>query len=145
MKKFLRFKLWPVLAGLITAFIVMIVFEYVNSYFFPLPQGLDTTDMSAVYDFTKSLPWTAYILVLAGWIVGSFKAGCVTTYLARETSYKMSFVVGVVLTMIGVINNLMIGHAMYFNLIGLPMFLIFTYLGHRYLLKVHKERGLFKE
>lgn len=136
MKNFLKMKLWPVVAGLLTAFIAMIFFEFINSFIYPLPADLDIMNPEAVWAFTASLPWTAYILVFVGWVLGAFKAGCVTTYLSKEREYKLSFLVGVLLTLGGIANNLMIGHAMLFNIIALPMFIVFTYLGHRYLLKV---------
>lgn len=138
MKKFLQYTVWPVGAGLVVAFVVMMLFERVNSLFFPLPEGLDIYDTAAVQAFTASLPWTAYILVFLGWVVGAFKAGYVTTYLSGERTYRLSFLVGIILTILGIINNLMIGHDMFFNIIGLPMFLLFTYLGHRYRLGAKK-------
>lgn len=141
MKSFLTTKAWPVVAGLLTAFIIMMVFEYVNSLFFPLPEGLNIYDPSAVQAFTDSLPWTVYILVLLGWMLGAFKAGCVTIYLAHESTYRLSFIVGIILTILGGINNMLIGHDIVFNIIGLPMFVIFTYLGHKYLRRVHVARG----
>lgn len=141
MKTFLTKKAWPVVAGLLTAFIIMMVFEYVNSLFFPLPEGLNIYDPSAVQAFTDSLPWTVYILVLLGWMLGAFKAGRVTTYLARENTYRLSCIVGIILTVLGGINNFLIGHDLVFNIIGLPMFIIFTYLGHKYLRRTHMARG----
>lgn len=138
--QFLRYKLWPVIAGLLVAFIIMMIFEYINSFFYPLPEGLDIKDPASVQAFTKSLPWTVYILVLAGWILGAFKAGCVTTYLSKEETYKLSFIVGVILTLLGIVNNIAIGHDLFFNIIGLPMFILFTYLGHKYMKKVRMAR-----
>lgn len=140
MKNFLKNKTWPVFAGLLTAFVAMVIFEYVNSLFYPLPENLDWSDYEAVRQFTASLPFSAYILVFLGWIFGSFKAGCVTTYLSGERTYQLSFLVGIVLTILGIANNWMIGHDMLFNVVGLPMFIIGTYLGHRYLLRVHSNR-----
>lgn len=138
--QFLRFKVWPTIAGLLTAFIIMMIFEYINSRFFPLPQGLDIYDIEAVHAFTASLPWTAYILVLLGWIAGAFKAGCVSTYLAKEERYKVSFVVGILLTILAIVNNLAIGHDWKFNVIALPVFIVFTYFGHKYMKKVRMAR-----
>ncbi len=136
MKAFLRYKLWPVIAGLITASVVMLACEYINSFFFSLPADLDWNDPAAVQAFTQSLPWTAYILVLIGYVLGSFKGGCVTTYLARENTYRMSLALGILLTLGGILNVLMIGHPAVFTVLSLPTFLIFTYLGHRYLRNV---------
>lgn len=125
----MKLTIWPIIAGLLTAFVVMMVFEFVNSFFFPLPEGMALTDVKS---FTETLPWTAYILVLGGWIVGSFLAGYITTRLSRGRSYHLVLSVGIVLTLLGVINNMMIGHDMVFNVLGLPMFIIFTHLGYRY-------------
>lgn len=140
MKNFLKRKAWPVIAGLLTAFIVMMVFEFVNSLIFPLPEGLDIRNTEAVQAFTATLPWTAYILVLLGWIIGAFKAGVVTTFFSKETKYKLSFVTGVILTIAGVFNNIIIGHNMVFNILGIPLFILFTYLGHRSLIKFRNRR-----
>lgn len=140
MNTFLTKKLWPVLAGFIVAFTAMLLFEYVNSFFYPLPESLDLMNQAAVAAFTASLPWTAYILVFLGWVVGSFKGGFVTTYLSGEKSYRLSFVLGAILTILGIANNLAIGHDMLFNVIAIPMFVLFTYLGHRFSLKMGWQR-----
>lgn len=140
MKTFLKMKLWPVIAGLLVAFIVMMIFEYVNSLFFPLPANTDLTNLVAIHSYTASLPWTAYILVFLGFVVGAFKAGCVTTYLSKEKTYSLSLIVGIVLVVFGLANNIAIGHSTIFNIISLPMFIIFTYLGHRYLLQAKKGK-----
>lgn len=131
MMTFLTTKAWPVFAGLLAASVIMMAFEYANSFVFPLPEGLDITDPEQVRAFTASLPWTAYVLVLLGWIAGSFAAGSVTTYLSGERTYRLSLVVGILLTIAGVANNIMIGHDLFFNIVGLPMFILFSYIGHR--------------
>jgi hypothetical protein len=140
MKNFLKLKVWPVIAGLLTAFIIMTLFEYINSFIFPLPVGTNINDIYQLHAFTASLPWTAYILVLLGWIAAAFKAGCVVTYLSKESTYKLSLLTGAILTLFGLFNNLVIGHDMIFNVIALPMFIVFTYLGHKYVRKVLAKR-----
>ncbi len=131
MKNFLTFKVWPVVAGLLAAFAVMMVCEYVNSLFYPLPADLDLRDATALKAFTSTLPLSAYILVLTGWALGAFKAGCITTYFSKEKKYRLSFLVGLILTILGIANNIIIGHAMVVNVLGLPLFALFTYFGHR--------------
>lgn len=135
MKKFIKHKLWPVIGGLLSAFIVMMIFEYVNSFSFPLPKDLNINNIGDLHAFTATLPWTAYILVLLGWIVGSFKAGFVTTYLSGEKKYKLSAIVGVVLVVCGILNNIMLGMSSIFHVFSTLIFIIFTYLGHKYMLK----------
>ena len=133
MKNFLRTKLWPVVAGLLAASIIMMLFEAVNSIFFPLPESLmNSDDIQALQAFTASLPWNAFVMVFLGWVVGSFVAGVLVTRITKERIYRMSLVVGAILTLLGVANNALIGHPLLFNIISLPMFMVFTYLGHRY-------------
>lgn len=129
---FLKNKVWPVFAGFIVASIVMLIFEFANSYFYPLPSDLDWMDTAAVQALTASLPWTAYILVLLGWMVGSFKGGWVASYLSGDTQYRTALALGIILTLAGVWNVILIGHPILFNVLAIPQFLIFSYLGHIY-------------
>lgn len=129
--KFFTKRLWPVLAGFITASIVMMIFEYANSLIYPLPTDLDWMDPVAVRAFTESLPWTAYILVLLGWAFGSYKGGWVTAYLAGETKFRASLVLAVLLVAAGIYNVMLIGHDIVFTLLGLPALFIGTYVGFR--------------
>lgn len=132
MKDFLQKKAWPVFAGLVAASVVMMAFEYANSFMYPLPESLMPGDTAALQAFTASLPWTAYILVFLGWVVGAFAAGWLTTRLSKERSYRLAFATGVILTIAGILNNVVIGHDMFFNIVGLPMFIVFTYVGSWY-------------
>src|SRR3990167_1516682 len=101
MKDFILTRLWPLIAGLLLAFVVMTLLEYANSFIYPLPEGLDISDPQAVRVFTATLPWMAYILVLAGWILGALTAGLLTTYLSGEQKYRLSFLVCIILTYLG--------------------------------------------
>lgn len=139
MKPFLKHKVWPVVAGILVAFITMMIFEFINSFIYPLPVGLDTMDYHAVHVFTATLPWTAYILVILGWIFGALKAGYVTTYLSKEKTYRLSLIAGSILALLGIVNNLMIGAQIIFTILAIPIFIGFSYLGHTYFLKRRKS------
>ena len=138
MKTFFTKRMWPVIAGLITAFAIMMVLEYINSFFFPLPENLDIRDPLAVKAFTASLPFTAYILIFLGFVLGAFKGGQVTAHISQEKTYKLSCYVGVILTLLGIFNGILIGHNIFFMIISIPMFMLFTYFGYTY---VHKVRS----
>ncbi|MFZ2555315.1 MAG: hypothetical protein WAZ27_02525 [Minisyncoccia bacterium] len=128
---FLTTKVWPVVAGFLVASIVMMIFEYINSFLFPIPKDLDWKDPEAVRALTASLPWPAYILVLLGWSFGSFKGGWVTAWLSGERTFRLSLVLALILTLAGVWNVMLIGHDIVFTLLGLPALFFGTYLGYR--------------
>jgi hypothetical protein len=140
MVRFLKTKVWPIVAGFIVASIVMVFCEWINSFFFPVPKDIDWSDAKAVRALTSALPWNAYILVIAGYIIGSFKGGYVTTYLAGDKEYSTALVLGLILTLAGYANVLMLGHMVLFSVVALPQFLIFTYLGHRYLIYAREKK-----
>lgn len=132
MKSFITKKAWPLLAGFISASVTMMIFEYINHLVFPFPQGMDPNSYEQIRAFTDSLPSTAYLLVWLGWCTGSFIGSLVTVKLSKEKEYKLSLILGVVLFLAGIFNNIMIGSPMWFNIVSLPMFFVFTYLGFRF-------------
>jgi hypothetical protein len=128
---FLKTKLWPVVAGFVVASIVMMIFEFINSFIFPIPADLDWKDPEAVRALTESLPWTAYILVLLGWAFGAYKGGWVAAWLSGETKFRTSLALAVVLVIAGILNVMMIGHDIVFTVLGLSALFIGTYVGFR--------------
>lgn len=140
MKTLLLRTIWPIIAGLIGSFVIMMICEFINSFFFPLPDTLDWRDTEALKAFTISLPWTVYILVVTGWTFGSFKAGCITTYLSNEQTYRRSLVVGALLVALSLLNGYAIGQSLLFTYVTAPLFIIFTYIGHRYMKSVMNLR-----
>jgi hypothetical protein len=124
------------LIGLVTTFSVMTLFEFVNSLIHPFPTGINTSDLNAVREFTSTLPISAFLVVIFGWAVGSFVGGYVLTKYAKRRSLNTILLVnilGVLLTVFGCINNFIFlpgVQPVWFNIVGLPMFIIFTRLGY---------------
>jgi hypothetical protein len=126
---FLKIKVWPVVAGFIVAAIIMTIFEYINSFFFPLPKGLDWNDAAAVKAVTASLPWTAYILVFLGWIIGAFEGGCTSAWLAGEKQLLATTILAILLVIAGIFDMMMLGFPPAFTVLGLCILAISPYLG----------------
>lgn len=129
MKNILMAKVWPVFGALLVASVVMMVFEFTNSHFFPLPSDLDWNNHDAVVAFTDTLPWTAYILVLMGWVGGSFLGGWVAVFLSKVPSLQLPLIAGGILAFLGLLNNMMLGHSILFSILTLPLFILFAYGG----------------
>src|SRR6266576_1660431 len=105
----LKHWVWPVVGGFVVAALIMMLFEWVNSFLFPLPKDLDWMDTVAVQAFTASLPWTAYILVFLGWAIGAFEGGCTTAWLAGENQFRVTAVLTVLLVLAGIADMAMLG------------------------------------
>lgn len=124
-------KILAILAGFIAAFAIMMAFEFVNSLIFPFPEGMDYKSLDEVRQFTETLPSTAFIMVLLGWAIGAFVAVLVTMKISRKSGIMLPLIVGIILTICGVVNVIMFQHPLWFNIVGLPLFIIFTILAWR--------------
>ncbi len=118
-----------VIVGLVVASATMLLFEFTNSRFFPFPVGLDVMSVESVRAFTDSLPWTAFILVLLGWLFGSFLGGLVMGKIAVSKNWLFPIGVGVLLTALGVYNNVLLGAPAFFTVIGFFAFIPTTLWG----------------
>ena len=130
---------WPVIAGFVVVSIIMLVFEWINHFIFPLPADLDVNDTAAVQAFTASLPWTAYILVFLGWAVGAFEGGCTTAWLAGERQFGATSILAVLLVLAGIADMVMLGFPMVATGLGLLVLAVFPYLG-RYALNTFQRK-----
>ena len=119
----------PVVAGFIVASIIMVVFEFINSFFFPLPKDLDWNNTEAVHAVTASLPWTAYILVFLGWAVGAFEGGCTAAWLGGEKQFQVTTVLAVLLVLAGTFDMAILGFPLLFTALGICILAVCPYLG----------------
>lgn len=126
----MRQNIIAILLGVLSAFLIMMSCEFINSLLYPFPQGMDIYNPEILQAFTKALPVQAFFLVLLGWAVGSFAGGFVTAWYSQETTYHFSAITGIILLIFGIINHLMIGHPLWMNLLGLPLFIVFSFLGY---------------
>jgi len=120
---------WPIVGGFIVACIIMVIFEWINHFIFPLPAGLNQTDTVAVQAFTTSLPWTAYILVFVGWVLGAFEGGCTTAWLAGEKQFPTTSVLAALLVFAGIFDMMAIGFPVAAMALGILILAISPYLG----------------
>jgi len=122
-------KSFAFLSGVVSASIIMFLCEYINSLIFPFPANLDLNNIEAVRSFAQNLPWTAYLLVLFGWYDGSFFAGWISSKISKNNTKIIPILIGIFLTISGIMNFIMLQHPLWVVIIGLPAFIPLTILG----------------
>lgn len=132
--------IWPVVAGFIVASIIMVIFEWINHFIFPLPPGLDQRDTAAVQAFTRSLPWTVYVLVFVGWAVGAFEGGCTTAWTGKEKQLPLTIVLAVLLVLAGIFDMVVLGFPVPAMALGLIILAISPFLGRLALNTFEKKK-----
>src|SRR6185312_14512762 len=136
-------KIGAIVAGFIVASVIMLAFEWVNHFLFPIPVTIDQGDPTAFGQFTASLPLTAYLLVFLGFAIGAFEGGCTTTWMAGDPKFRTSAVLAVVLVIFGMFNMMALAFPTLPMLLGIIILAVFPYLGHRTLLafEANKKAG----
>ena len=123
-----------VVAGFIAASIVMLIVESINGrILYPdmgkAAEGL--TDRDAIRAVMASAPVGALLVVIAGWILGGVAGGWVIARLATQATAGHGLVLGALLTLAGIANNLMIPPPLWFWIASLVVLMPATYAGAR--------------
>ena len=123
-----------VVAGFIAASIVMMIVETLNGrVFYPeLAKAAEgVRDREKLRALFATAPLGALLVVIVGWILGSVAGGWVTAWLAPKAKMSHGLVLGLLLTLAGIANNLMLPPPLWFWIASLVVFIPAVYLGAR--------------
>jgi hypothetical protein len=123
-----------VVAGFVVASAVMMAVEAVNGrYLYPelgkLAEGV--TDREVLRSIFAGAPAGAFLVVILGWVLGSLAGGCVAAWIGRRAPVGHALVLGGLLTLGGIANNLMIPPPLWFWVAGLVVLIPAAYAGAR--------------
>ena len=120
-----------VVVGAVVAMILVSVVEMVSGLLYPLPADVDPPQPDLMQQYIARLPIGAFLLVLAGWAVGSFVGGWVAARLAGRAPLTHGLVIGLLFLAAGIMTMLMIPHPLYMWVGGIVLPLACSYLGAR--------------
>lgn len=124
-----------VVVGLVSAIVVFVIVESINSSLNPVPQNLDYNDSVTLKTFYENQSLSFWLLILAGWIIGSVLCGFLIKLIGKNESIKLPIIAGIILTLSAVANFVSIPHPTWFIIVGLIIFIPSVLLG-RYLYKI---------
>ena len=121
-----------VIAGFVAASLVMLFVESVNGHvLYPelgkMAEGV--TDREVLRTMLAAAPVGALLVVLFGWALGSLTGGLLTAWIARSAPFGSALVLGGLLTLAGIANNLMLPPPAWFWIPTLLVFLPAAYAG----------------
>jgi hypothetical protein len=119
-----------VFAGIIAAILIFTAFEYFRLRTFPPPPGYEKANHQQQVDYFQSLPTTALVIDLAGWITGSFLCGLLIRIISRSANKSPAYIAGLFLMTAGIVDLFVIPYPVWFIIAGLLVFIPFTLLGH---------------
>lgn len=123
--------IFSVVAGLIVAVGCVYVAEVVVHSFHPTPPGFDMRDPDSVRALVAGLPLSAFLLVLAGWILAAGLGAWIAVRMNRRAALWPGVLVGALVFAATLYNIITIPHPIWFAVAGLAGILIATAVGAR--------------
>ena len=123
-----------VVVGFVVASAVMMAVESLNGrVLYPeLGKAAEgVTDREAIREILAGAPVGALLVVAVGWALGSFAGGCVAARIGWRSPVRHALVLGAILTLAGIANNLMLPPPAWFWIVGLVVFVPAALLGAR--------------
>jgi len=123
-----------VIAGFIVASIVMMIVEFINGrVLYPdLAKAAEgVTDPEVIRGIMARAPVGAFLVVLLGWLLGGLAGGWSATRIAGDGSLRCGVILGALLTLAGVANNLMLPPPLWFWVASLAVLFPSAYFGAR--------------
>ncbi|MGK6318392.1 hypothetical protein [Sphingomonas sp. DT-204] len=95
-------KLLGVIAGIVTAMVVIFVVEMIGHRIAPPPANLDMTDKAALSVYVEGVPFALELMVALAWFLGALAGGHVALRIAHWP--PASWIVAVVIAAGGIAN-----------------------------------------
>ena len=107
------------LLGVISAWVVIMLFEFAGASVYPPSPGSDLRDPDQLRTYIDSAPAAAMAFVLAGWAAGAFLGGWVAAKLSHRHRLGVALAVGAVVLAGVAANAMMVPHPVWFTVLGL--------------------------
>lgn len=128
-------KILAVIVGIIAAMAVIMLVQMMNALIVPPPPAEVMNDPARLVAYMVAMPTTAYVVILIGYILGSFAGGFIVTKMSRQVGggKALAIIIGAVLMLAGVLNFFILvpGQPVWFILASLLCYIPFALLGHR--------------
>ena len=120
-----------IVAGIVTAYVLIIVAEVMTSRLYPMPAGLTPANDDAMRSWIQQLPAGAFALVLCGWALGAFAGGFVSAKIEHRPSAEHAIIVGALLLCASVLNMVRIPHPLWMWIGAFVLIVPAAYMGAR--------------
>ena len=118
-----------VFVGVFVGSLVVWATQMIENYMYPAPPNFNVEDKEALAQLIANAPIGAKLMIIFGYIAGSFVGGLLTQLIAQSRHLIPSICVGLVLLIAGIINITSIPHPTWMAVVILLVFVPFAFLG----------------
>jgi len=124
-------RILSVMAGCMVGILVIFAGEAVTHAVYPLPEGIDPSNPEQLKKVVELMPTGAFIGVLLSAFTGGFVAALVASRISKARHLRHSLIAGLILTLLGLVNVILIPHPVWFVVCSLLVYLAGAYAGNR--------------
>lgn len=125
--------------GVVVAWATVMLGEFISAPLHPTPAGFNMRDPASMAAFVATLPVSALLLVLSGWVLGALLGGYVAARIARKPFPAL--VVGIVIEVGVIANAVMIPHPMWMTVAGVLLPVPAAWIGARLATRGARDAG----
>ena len=118
-----------VILGLVAGMVAMSAGHLLSNEIMPPPEGMDLSNMESFAANADKLTTVHWMLALLSHALGPLVSGFIAGKFLASHHTKILWGIGIVWTILGIMNLMMIPHPMWFKLMDVLIYLPMTFLG----------------
>jgi len=107
------------LAGIVTAFVMIMLIEKLGHIIYPPPTDLDVSNPDVMRPYIATLPFLALLFPMIAWVVATFAGTVVACKIGTANPLLFAAAVGGLVLAGTIANLIMIKHPLWFSLVSL--------------------------
>ncbi len=127
-----------VIAALAAGGLVVYGFEYLIHVLFPYPGDIDLTSQDSLKSYMYDVSDGSLALLILAHGFGAFTSGWVIGKLGVQNKHFLGLITGLILTLSGVLNLVVLPHPIWFSIADTCVFLPLTLLGLKFTAQMAK-------
>ncbi|MBK8625047.1 MAG: hypothetical protein IPN86_05650 [Saprospiraceae bacterium] len=120
-----------VITSLLVGGIVLYLFETLIHQWFPMPADVDPSDIESLKNYMPNAPVGSLALLILTHAIAAFISGWIIAKFAKSNIQFLALITGMIWTLFGVTNIVMIPHPLWFSIADTCVFLPLTILGSK--------------
>lgn len=122
-------KVTAVLAGIISAGFMVFLVQSIGNYFYPFPEGTDSSDPEALKSYVQNAPFMALFFVIISYFFGALVSGFVSTKIANDGKMVYAIICAIFFLIASIYNMFMLPTPIWFWIFGILVW-GFSFVGY---------------
>lgn len=120
-----------IIAGIAVGILAFFFLEMMNLSIYPIPSGLDVKNQVEVDKYVHNLPYSAFIMIVVAYIIGTFLASFIAGMVARSKRLRIGLIAGAFLLAFAAFKVFTVTHPILISTLIISLSAIAGLLGAR--------------